>query len=80
MSCGKVIATINTGVNPAGIAITPGGRYCYVANNNNYSINGQDSVTVIDLSLGITIKTIYMMSHLMNHIQLLLIKMEVEHM
>ena len=33
-----VIATINTGVTPAGIAITPDSRHAYVANNNNYGI------------------------------------------
>lgn len=55
----KVVSTINTGVNPAGIAITPSGKYAYVANNNNYSIAGQDTVTVIDLCANLPIKTIY---------------------
>ena len=44
-----VIATMNNGVNPAGIAITPDGKTAYVANNNNYGIAGQDTVTVLDL-------------------------------
>jgi len=44
-----VVATIPTGVNPAGIAITPDSCTAYVANNNNYGIEGQDSVSVLDL-------------------------------
>src|SRR4030095_179803 len=51
-----VIATINTGVTPAGIEITPNSRYAYVANNNNYGIIGEDSVSVIKLKDN-TIKT-----------------------
>lgn len=45
----EVIATIETGVNPAGIALTPNNHRAYVANNNNYSIAGEDSVSVLDL-------------------------------
>lgn len=37
--------TFNTGVTPTGIAL--GGKKVFVANNNNYAITGQDSVTVI---------------------------------
>lgn len=44
-----VIATINSGVTPAGIAVTPDSHYAYVANNNNYGIADQDSVTVLNL-------------------------------
>jgi YVTN family beta-propeller protein len=44
-----VIATINTGVTPAGIAITSDSHYAYVANNNNYGISIQDSVSVLNL-------------------------------
>ena len=51
-----IVATINTGVTPAGIAITPNSRYAYVANNNNYGIIGEDSVSVIKLKNN-TIKT-----------------------
>lgn len=51
-----VIATINTGVTPAGIAITPSGHKAYVANNNNYGIAGEDSVTVLNLKNN-TVKT-----------------------
>lgn len=54
-----VVATINVGVTPAGIAITPNGRYAYVANNNNYSIAGEDSVSVIDLTTNMVITTIF---------------------
>lgn len=53
-----VIATMNTGVNPAGIGITPNNRFAYVVNNNNYGIAGQDSVTVLRLSDNQPIKTI----------------------
>lgn len=53
-----VVATMNTGVNPAGIGITPNNRFAYVVNNNNYGIAGQDSVTVLRLSDNQPIKTI----------------------
>jgi YVTN family beta-propeller protein len=52
----EVVATINVGVTPAGIAITPNGKYAYVANNNNYGIAGQDTVSVLDLRKN-TLKT-----------------------
>lgn len=45
-----LITTINTGVTPAGLAITPDNKFAYVANNNNYSIVGQDSVSVLNLA------------------------------
>jgi YVTN family beta-propeller protein len=44
-----VVATINTGVTPAGIAITPDSHYAYVANNNNYGIMCEDNVSVLNL-------------------------------
>jgi YVTN family beta-propeller protein len=53
-----VVATINVGVNPNGIALTPDNRYAYVANNNNYSITGGDSVSVLNLSNNTLIQTI----------------------
>lgn len=53
-----VVATINTGVNPAGLAITPNNRFAYVANNNNYLIPGQDSVSVLDLKHNLPKQTI----------------------
>lgn len=49
----------NVGVNPANLAITPNGKYAYVANSNNYSIPGSDSVTVLDLEKGIPKLTIH---------------------
>jgi YVTN family beta-propeller protein len=45
-----VVATINTGVTPTGVAVTPNNLFAYVANNNNYGIPGQDSVSVLDLT------------------------------
>lgn len=53
-----VLATINAGVNPAGLAITPNNRTAYVANNNNYTIAGQDSVSVLDLKHNLPKETI----------------------
>ena len=54
----KVIKEIPTGVNPAGMDITPDGKYLYVANSNNYGLINQDTVSVIDLEKNIVIKTI----------------------
>jgi YVTN family beta-propeller protein len=48
-----------SGVNPSGMAITCDGKYLYVANNNNYGIPNQDSVTVIDAQKNRIITTIY---------------------
>lgn len=45
----QVCGTYNAGVNPASLAITPDGKYAYVANNNNYSIPGSDTVSVLNL-------------------------------
>jgi len=59
MKCPRVINTIPLGVNPAGLAITPNGKFAYVANNNNYGIPGQDSVTVIDLQKNQVVTTIF---------------------
>ncbi len=52
------IATMNVGVTPAGLAITPDGKYLYVANNNNYSIDKSDSVTVLDLKKNLPLTNI----------------------
>lgn len=54
----KVVATINVGVTPAGLAITSDSRTAYVANNNNYGIAGQDSVSVLDLKHNLLMGTI----------------------
>jgi len=51
-----VEATISVGVTPAGIAVTPNNLFAYVANNNNYSISGADTVSVLNLTNN-TVKT-----------------------
>ena len=43
---------LNSGVNPSGSAITKNGRILIVANNNNYGIAGEDSVSIFDLKNG----------------------------
>lgn len=53
-----VIATINAGVNPAGIAITPDSRTAYVANVNNYGIINEHVVSVINLRTNLVETTI----------------------
>jgi YVTN family beta-propeller protein len=45
-----VVATINVGVTPAGLAVTSDNHFAYVANNNNYSITDGDSVSVLNLA------------------------------
>lgn len=59
VAANTVVATITVGVTPDGIAITPDSRFAYVANNNNYSIPGQDSVSVLDLTTNLLATTIY---------------------
>lgn len=44
-----VVATIEVGVTPDALAITPNNRFAYVVNNNNYNIANQDTVSVLDL-------------------------------
>lgn len=44
-----VVATINAGINPGGMAITPDSRTAYVANVNNYEIINENTVSVINL-------------------------------
>ena len=55
---GKVIATTNVGVSPAAMAITLDSTHLYVANSNNYSIAGSDTVTLIDLNNYMPLKII----------------------
>lgn len=55
----SVIATLPTGVTPDDIAITPDNKYAYVANNNNYGIAGQDSVSVFNLHTNTLQQVIY---------------------
>ncbi len=54
-----VVATMTVGVTPAGLAITPDNRFAYVANNDNYGIPGQNSVTVLDLTNNTLVTTIF---------------------
>jgi len=54
----RVIATVGVGDSPAGIAITPDGRFAYVANDNNDGIMGGDTVSVIDLATNAVVATI----------------------
>lgn len=54
-----VVATINVGVTPDALAITPDNRYAYVVNNNNYHIPNQDSVSVLDLKNNTLMQTIH---------------------
>jgi YVTN family beta-propeller protein len=44
-----MVATLQAGLNPFGIAITPDNKYAYVANNNRFFIGGGDTVSVLDL-------------------------------
>lgn len=53
-----VVATVNVGVTPAGLAITPDNNYAYVANSNNYGISGSDAVSVVNLKNNILDVTI----------------------
>ena len=57
-----VVATINVGVTPAGLAITPDNRFAYVTNNNNYSLPNQDTVSVLNLSNNTLLTTILLIS------------------
>lgn len=53
-----VVATINVGVTPAGLAITPDNKFAYVANNNNYGLPFGDTVSVLNLTNNTLYKTI----------------------
>lgn len=53
-----VVATMNVGITPAGTAITADSRSAYVANNNNYSLPGEYSVSVLNLRNNTLIETI----------------------
>ncbi len=50
-----VIDVINVGVTPSGMAIY--GNTLFIANNNNYQIANQDSVTVVDIFTNLPITT-----------------------
>lgn len=47
---GQPLAVINAGVTPAGMAITPDGKFAYVANNNNYGVTTGNYISVLDLT------------------------------
>ena len=53
-----VVGTVNVGVTPAGLAVTPDNKFIYVANNNNYGITNGDSVTVINAATNLPVLTI----------------------
>jgi YVTN family beta-propeller protein len=53
-----VSRVFTSGVNPTGIAFIPNSTKAYVANNNNYAISGSDSVTILDVSTGLSTGTI----------------------
>lgn len=59
ISSNKVIATINVGVTPARLGITPDNNYAYVANNNNYGLVNGDNVSVLNLKNNTLLTTIY---------------------
>jgi DNA-binding beta-propeller fold protein YncE len=44
-----IVTNLQTGVNPSGLAFTDNGEYIYVANNNSYVVEGEDSISVIDI-------------------------------
>ncbi|MGB8367316.1 MAG: YncE family protein [Candidatus Babeliales bacterium] len=56
----RVIAmiAIPEGNSPAAIAITPNGKFGYVANSNNDNVPGGSTVTVLDLATNTIVKTI----------------------
>lgn len=55
----QVDNVFNVGVNPANIVTTFDDKYGYVANSNNYSIPGSDTVSVLDLKKGVVKSTIH---------------------
>ncbi|EKD48886.1 MAG: hypothetical protein ACD_64C00087G0001 [uncultured bacterium] len=54
----RLIATIAVGDTPSAIAITPDDRFAYVTNNNNNSVPGGDTVSVLDLETNTVLTTI----------------------
>lgn len=55
----QVIATINAGVTPTGMAITSDSKTLYVANNNNYGVTTGDYITVVNAATNMPITNIY---------------------
>lgn len=54
----RIIASIGVGDTPSGIAITPNGRFAYIANSNNDGLVNGNTVSVIDIETNKVIKTI----------------------
>lgn len=54
-----VVATITTGISPAGIAVTPDNCFAYVANNNEYRLPGEYTVSVLNLKSNTLETTIF---------------------
>lgn len=54
----KVVATINVGQNPTGLAITPDSLFAYVANENDNGVSGGNTVSVIDLTTNAVVQTL----------------------
>lgn len=48
-SSNTVVATVNAGVNPGGMAITPDSRTAYVVNVNSYELTNEHTVSVFNL-------------------------------
>jgi YVTN family beta-propeller protein len=53
-----VVATIDVGVNPGGMAITPDNRTAYVANVNSYEVINQHTISVVNLKTNLVEATI----------------------
>lgn len=53
-----VIATINVGLSPSSIAITPDSRFAYVANSNENNVVGGNTVSVINVATNTLLTTI----------------------
>ncbi len=55
----RIVATVGVGDTPSDIAITPDGRFGYVANNNNDGLVNGDSVSVLNLETNQLFTTIH---------------------
>lgn len=58
VSSETALLSIPVGLNPANLAITPNGAFAYVVNNNNNSVPGADTVSVINLKTNKVVATI----------------------
>ncbi len=57
-NCNRLVATIEVGDTPSGIALTPDDKFAYVANNNNDGLVDGDTVTVLNLDTNTVVTTI----------------------